>query len=311
MRLCPQGHENPDDAQRCSVCYQRIGAEEAVLMFVGGPTEPLPARSGSRLDVPLQLLMAGPSEATCSISVAGNAAAWVQGGSRAIEVEADQPTPVGLVVAVPSNAAAAAYSITVSADVEGGTGQAASAEVVFAVAATPRAATTAPQPAPEVAPVAATPQLAAPAAVASPSSGSGARPRSRAVIPAVVAAVAVVAVVAVVGGIVVWLLTEGPSLSLRVSTDSASPGSSIFFEGEVDPPTGGITSKVLESRDGGPEVEFGFDPPFTCCTTREDGTFGPFTIVQNNPGEYCFRLQTLEPVEDEILESNAACVMYE
>lgn len=308
MKLCPQGHENADDAQRCSVCYQRIGTEEAVLMFVGGPTEPVPARSGSRLEVPLQLLMAGPDEARCSISVAGSAAAWVQGGGKAFEVKADQPTPVRLVVAVPANAAAGTYSSTVTADVESGTGQAARVDVVFAVAAAPQEASTAPEPVPPVTPAPAPPPVAAPVADSSPSPDSRARPSSRTMIVAVVAAIAVAAVV---GGIVLWQLTAGPSLSLRVSTDTASPGSSIFFEGEVDPPTVGITSQVFESRDGGSEVAFGFDPPFTCCTTREDGAYGPFTIVQNNPGEYCFRLRTLEPVEGEILESNAACVMYE
>lgn len=119
----------------------------------------------------------------------------------------------------------------------------------------------------------------------------------------------VVAVAALgVGAIVLRGLTSGPSLTIRVTE---VVGDDVFLQGELDPPTAGVRSQVEASTDGGESFfRYGSPNPVRCCTTGEDGRFEGSRINQTNPGEYCFRLRTLTPVEDDVLRSNTVCVDF-
>lgn len=98
-----------------------------------------------------------------------------------------------------------------------------------------------------------------------------------------------------------------PGVTLRSPQDggTVASGDQIDFEGQIDPPVGGVTLTVERSLDGGDNWEtFGSSGPIT-AETRDDGTFSTYVYSQRE-GPNHFRLVGQGP--DGWLESNAVVV---
>lgn len=119
MKTCALGHENPDDATRCSVCLRRLDAGSGVLELTV-PPGPVRVGTGGRTTVPLRVVQAGgeTSQYTIEVAVAAadpGTAGWVRPEPAVVTLVPDEPVEVDLTVTVPAGTGAGARSLQVRA----------------------------------------------------------------------------------------------------------------------------------------------------------------------------------------------------